>query len=170
MVTAASGSNFIGTRYCGNVISANSREGVMLTGGTAGSLVQDNLIGTDAAGVLDLGNASDGIYVGSSANQIGGRRRGMGNLVSGNGGNGIYLYNTQGNYVGRNMVGTDGGGSRAIRNDKAGIILSHTSQTTATGNYVAFNGQYGIQATSSSANQVVHNRVFSNAGPEIDLG
>jgi titin len=169
MVTFGAGMNFIGGRYRGNVISANTREGIMLSAGTGPSLVQNNLIGTDAGGRLDLGNGLDGVYVGSSGNQVGGRRHGMGNLISGNGGNGIYLYNTSGNYVGRNMVGTDGGGTKKIPNAASGIVLSKTSLTTATGNLVAFNGQYGIRGSSNSKDQILRNLVHSNDGTEIDL-
>jgi titin len=171
MVTDSAGINFIGGRYkFGNLISGNTHEGIYLGSGTKGSIVQGNKIGTDAAGTLDLGNATDGIYVGSNGNQIGGRLRGMGNLVSGNNGNGIYLNNTSGNYVGRNSVGTDGSGKKKLANTRTGIVMSHVSKSIVRQNMVAYNGGYGLKANSSTGNAVSKNTVINNDGPEIDMG
>jgi titin len=171
MVTDHAGTNLVGGRYrLGNVISANSKEGIFLGADTAGTIVHGNKVGTDAGGTLDLGNASDGIYVTSAANQIGGRKRGMGNLVSGNGGNGIYLNGATGNYVGRNLVGVDGSGRRKLANAKTGIVVANTRITTVRDNVVAFNGGYGVKVSAGGDNPVVRNSVYSNLGPEIDLG
>ncbi|MBV9469993.1 MAG: DUF11 domain-containing protein, partial [Abitibacteriaceae bacterium] len=52
--------------------------------------IQGNFIGTNADGSGALGNVNDGILlVGADSTQIGGTASGQGNLISGNGGNGI---------------------------------------------------------------------------------
>ena len=168
-VTDSAGTNFIGGAYAGNVISGNG-QGVVLSGGTQPSIVQGNKIGTDATGTKKIANASDGIYVGSSQNQIGGKKRGTGNIVSGNGGDGIRINNSSGNLVRRNIVGADAGGTNALANAKNGILLVNTNTTPVRGNTVAFNGGHGVQVASGVDNPVVSNSIHSNGGLEINLG
>jgi parallel beta-helix repeat protein len=76
----------------GNVISAStlfgpgSGHGLVIFGQAANTLVQGNLIGVDAAGTADLGNAGDGVLVSLSASyggtQIGGTTVGAGNVIA----------------------------------------------------------------------------------------
>jgi parallel beta-helix repeat protein len=76
----------------GNVISGNSGNGILLAAGTTGVIIQGNDIGTNANSAANLGNGADGIRVDSSSgNKIGGMTKGAGNVISGNGGNGITL-------------------------------------------------------------------------------
>ena len=83
-VAATIGGSAPGT---GNVISGNE-VGIYLSG--TGVSVQGNFIGTDASGMLDLGNAFDGIFVDNgSGNTIGGTAAGAGNVISGNGNSGV---------------------------------------------------------------------------------
>jgi parallel beta-helix repeat protein len=79
----------------GNVISANGRHGIR-TGKGKGTIIQGNVIGSDAAGTLHLGNQGDGIRLGTSgvglqsfADVIGGSLAGLGNFIAFNHGNGI---------------------------------------------------------------------------------
>ena len=78
-VTVTDGADeFIGQGLAGNVISGNTKEGVCLTAGTSGTVVWGNFIGTDVSGMHKIAYAADGIFVASSGNQIGGRKRGTG--------------------------------------------------------------------------------------------
>jgi titin len=79
----------------GNVISSNLLRGIRIAGtGTSGNLVEGNNIGTNAAGTSPLGNASDGVRFdfGASGNTLGGPGPGAGNLIMGNGGNGVTIW------------------------------------------------------------------------------
>ena len=77
----------------GNVISGNFAEGIFLTGGAGGNLVQGNLIGLSAAGTNALPNGFDGIsFSGASSNIIGGVVSTTRNVISGNNYNGIGMY------------------------------------------------------------------------------
>ncbi len=76
----------------GNVIAGNIGNGIMLAAGATGMVIEGNYIGTNASSAANLGNGADGIRIDSSSgNTIGGTATGAGNVISGNGGNGITL-------------------------------------------------------------------------------
>ena len=56
-------------------------------------MVEGNYIGINVSGSAALGNRASGvaIYAGASANTIGGKVAGAGNVISGNGSNGVYI-------------------------------------------------------------------------------
>ena len=168
-VTDSAGTNFIGGAHAGNVISGNA-QGIVLSSGTAPSIVQGNKIGTDASGMKKIANAGDGVIVSSVENQIGGKKRGTGNIISGNGGDGLRIQNSRGNLVRRNVIGADATGLKALPNAKNGVLLVSTSVTHVRGNTIAFNGGHGVQVASGVDNPVVSNSIHSNAGLEINLG
>jgi parallel beta-helix repeat protein len=104
----------------GNVISGNGGFGVFITG--SGTIIQGNLIGTDATGMHALGNAIDGIAAppsGLGNILIGGTALGAGNVISGNGGFGV-ISNVSGTTIQGNLVGTNSTGSAAIPNGTSG--------------------------------------------------
>ncbi len=69
----------------GNVISANQGNGIDTAGNTARLWVAGNKIGTDATGLLELGNQQNGINLASSTNSIGGTVAGATNIIEYNG-------------------------------------------------------------------------------------
>ncbi len=106
-----------------NLISGNNDDGVNLTGaGATGNLIHHNVIGLSAAG-QPLGNAGDGIKVGSTASQ----NEISDNIIAANALNGIYLEsgttNPTGIYMARNslygngLLGIDLGGDGVTLND-----------------------------------------------------
>src|SRR5207237_417225 len=134
--------NMIGGTALGarNVISANGfggafnpNAGVAIGGsGATGNHVEGNFIGTDVSGTSALGNNTAGVTVASGAAGLGSARSGIAidggidnivggtslaarNVVSGNGGNGIFVLaeNTtiQGNLIGLNPSGSAGLGN-----------------------------------------------------------
>ena len=76
-----------------NVISGNTRRGVLLWWYAAENSVIGNLIGTAADGTTSLGNALHGISIESFAtdNTIGGINAGEGNVIANNGGAGVLI-------------------------------------------------------------------------------
>ncbi|HEV3447665.1 MAG TPA: right-handed parallel beta-helix repeat-containing protein [Gemmataceae bacterium] len=145
----------------GNVISGNSGNGIEIAGvGTSNNLVQGNSIGTNDAGTGALPNANDGVLlvlVGSGGNHIGGSIPGSGNLISGNGKNGIHAVGLAsfGNLIQGNEIGTDTTGELAIPNHLNGVLINNTSgymiggTSVAAGNLISGNNQDGIQITGS---------------------
>ena len=162
IVTDNAGLNFIGAARAGNIIAANN-QGIVLTSGCDATLVQGNYIGTDVTGTRDFGNATDGIYVGSSRNQIGGRKRGTGNLISGNNGDGVRVNNSVGNLIRRNIIGASAT-AQSLRNVGNGVLLMNTKDTPVRGNIIAHNGGDGVKVSGGSNNSVVLNSIYSNSG------
>ncbi len=75
-----------------DVISGNILNGIHLYDDSNQNLILGNFVGTNAAGTAALGNGQEGIAVDSgSDNTIGGTAAGAGNVVSGNGGEGVSL-------------------------------------------------------------------------------
>ena len=96
LIDGATGTQLGGTETGqGNIISANQSNGIETQGDTAGLLVMGNDIGTDATGLMSLGNRLNGITLGSSMDTIGGTVAGAGNTIdfngSGSSGAGIQL-------------------------------------------------------------------------------
>ena len=92
----SSRNNVIGGTASGsrNLISGNQGQGIFL--GTSGGLpsnnvVEGNLIGTDAGGTNDVGNAGAGVAVESSSNVIGGSTPIASNTIAFNGGAGVQV-------------------------------------------------------------------------------
>ncbi|MFO1351110.1 MAG: Calx-beta domain-containing protein [Gammaproteobacteria bacterium] len=113
-----------------NVISGNQRHGILVTGsGTHSVLIRNNFIGVPdptMLGVLNLGNAGDGIQIYSaSSNRIGGPGSLDDNVIAGNGRNGIALRNGAlnngwSNLITRNQIYGNTQGGTGI-----GIDLEH---------------------------------------------
>ena len=148
----------------GNVISANLLSGVFLIDpGVRGNRVQGNLIGTDSSGGADLENGRMGVRVEASANTIGGSSPGAGNVISGNGENGIYLFSaaTSNNVVQGNLIGTDVTGTTGLGNTRAGIGIENAPSNTIGGsisgarNVISGNRDMGIYLQGAGATRNV---------------
>jgi len=92
VVNGGSGNTVGGTSAAArNLISGNHWAGVVLWS-SGGNLVLGNRIGTDASGTQMLANLEEGVYLGfTDSNLVGGVSSGAGNLISGNGESGIVL-------------------------------------------------------------------------------
>ena len=167
------------TPGAGNVISANTGVGVQfITVGTV-NLIQGNLIGTDASGSNDLGNGSAGVAI-TEANDctIGGTVAGAGNVISGNGAEGVRLNSptATGNRVQGNKIGTRADGTTPLPNSLQGVRVLNSSSnntiggTAGQGNIIAFNLANGVAVETGTGNLIQSNSIFSNGSLGIDLG
>jgi hypothetical protein len=125
-----------------NVISANGRFGVNITGsGTSGNTVEGNFIGTNGSGTAPLGNGSSGVQIGAGAsfNTVGGTAAGAQNVISGNKGSGIIITGTgvAGNLVEGNFIGTNVAGTATVANKLHGVLLSAKASNNTVGGTVA---------------------------------
>jgi titin len=144
-VAAGASDNTIGgtAAGAGNLISGNKQHGVMLRdAGTNNNVVQGNLIGTDATGMVGLSNGTNGdyggvaIFSGASNNLIGGTTAGARNVISGNenAGFGISDPTTTGNRIQGNYIGTNITGTAAIPNgEPGGAVFGGATNTTIGG-------------------------------------
>lgn len=152
-----------------NVISGNGGAGVFLQQ-TTGCLVQGNQLGTDATGTVGLGNILAGVTIeGATNNTIGGTLSGAGNVIAGNGQDGVYLTNSVGNAVQGNWIGLDGGGDTALANGFNGVtFVSSTNNTVGgtlagSGNVISGNAFHGVSVREqASANTVSGNLIGLN--------
>lgn len=153
-----------------NIISGNTHIGVQIDrSGADFNIVAGNYIGTDATGNTALGNGMFGVSVQDEAqnNTIGGTAPGAGNVISGNGHNGVSLTNSSGNgnlFQG-NLIGTNADGTAAVPNGVYGIQIGSSSNhtiggtTPGAGNVISGNLGEGIFLIGSGAN---HNTIQGN--------
>lgn len=143
------------------------------------------VIGTDAAGTQGFANLGNGVEIRGRNNVIGSAAVGGGNLISGNGYDGVIVarYDAQpsGNQIIGNRIGTDATGTAAIANGLNGVAIYASGcqvggANTAEGNTIAYNILAGVRVgsyyfDSSSVNNLIRaNSIFRNGGLGIDLG
>lgn len=158
VVTGGASQNSIGgaTASAGNTISGNGIDGITISGSeTSENSIQGNRIGTNSAGTTALPNIGYGISVlqGATDNSIGGPLAGAGNLISGNGADGIAFADlgTSRNEVQGNLIGTDVLGNVAISNFFAGVVIGFGASENlvggtdaSAGNTISGNDTYGV--------------------------
>lgn len=143
-----------------NVISGNGKAGILLNGsGTRFNHILGNLIGTDATGLTKLGNAFAGVtFTGAVSNQIGMPMPDGGNVISGNGQDGLFLTtNSAGNVMQGNFIGVNVYGTNALGNGLNGITVNSASfnliggESAGAGNVISGNTNAGVWLVRSAA-------------------
>ncbi|MBN2085238.1 MAG: CSLREA domain-containing protein [Anaerolineales bacterium] len=172
---AAYGTNIqIGAAFEGgrNIISGNGGPGIAVVSTASDVKIQNNYIGTDAAGMGPLGN-SNGIEapntLGAPGLLIGGDPYSEGNLISGNDEIGVQIGNdvtVQGNKIGTDDSGSGplGNGTDGIKVDGYGNIIGGTGFF----NTIAFNGGHGVAVISGSGS-AIDNSILSNSIHDNDM-
>ncbi|QDU91273.1 Hemolysin, chromosomal [Pirellulimonas nuda] len=177
-------SNTVGGAAAGerNVISGNTQTGVGIENEAAdGNTVFGNLIGLNAAGTAALANGFDGVLVNSGAddNQIGGAAAGQGNVISGNGMNGVEMNDaaSTGNTVRGNRIGVAATTDAPLPNTGAGVLVTDAVGNPIGGaaageaNVIAFNTGGGVDVAGAATGASIRgNSFFGNVGLAIDLG
>ena len=178
-----------------NIISGNTVDGVQIDGGTWRGLEQRrpgqlHRRGCDrhrGRGQHQPGRRGIQHLVGPNTNNvIGGTAPGAGNVISGNGGDGVRIRDagTTGTLVQGNKIGTNAAGHgrhpqcRRRRPSRPGTSNNTVGGTAAgAGNLIAFNnsgntfGLGGIyfDARRGTGNSILGNAIYSNGGLGIDL-
>ena len=153
----------------GLVIDRFSDNGILIMH-TGGNVVQGNFIGTDVTGTTPLSNGGSGVVIAGAAsnNLIGGTEPGARNLISGNAGAGVSLWDagTTGNTIQGNFIGTDVTGTATLGNAGIGVALydgAANNQVGGTeagaGNLISGNSRAGVVMVSPGTNE---NRVQEN--------
>jgi hypothetical protein len=155
-----------------NVISGNEA-GVYLQDSATDTLIEGNFIGTDARGFKALGNEYDGVLLGGTMNTLGGKSSSAGNLISGNGrdgvSDGVYAGSQGYNTIQGNLIGTDSSGTVPLGNRQDGIDIGVSGDTVggttaALGNVISANEQYGIRISGNGSAILVEG---NNIGTDI---
>nr|WP_092381764.1 right-handed parallel beta-helix repeat-containing protein [Micromonospora phaseoli] len=173
------GDNRVGgfTTGAGNVISANGGDGVRLD--SNGHRVEGNLIGLGVDGATPLGNAGHGVLVHGDAHVIGGLTKESRNVISANGGAGVFLEtNADEIQVLGNAIGTDATLTANRGNGASGVLANGSGNTigstvpNAAPNVIAYNNGDGVTVQvplGSSSNALARNAIYANTGLGIDL-
>jgi titin len=166
-----------------NVISGNANNGIgILLLGDTGNAVLGNYIGTDVTGSSAVRNLLAGVRIQGTANFIGGATAGSGNVISGNGQQGVWLVGTNGSVTGNviqgNFIGLDVTGTNSLPNLNAGVGISGAAGNqvggTATGarNVISANGDAGVflVGNGTSGNQVQGNYIGTDLSGRLARG
>ena len=158
-----------------NIISSNSQDGIQInagSGGAANNVVENNYIGVDVNGTAGLGNGSQGVAVftgfANTNNVIGGTAANAGNLISGNGNDGVLIGNagTTGTLVQGNFIGTNAAGTAAIPNGRGVEIDVSASGNTiggaaaGAGNVISGNTTQGVFIHAASNNNTIQQNII----------
>lgn len=171
-----------------NIISGNTSNGIainVLDGVTpaANNLIQQNFIGTNAAGTAAVPNNIGAAITNASNNTI------VGNVISGNTNTGVFLNvlsasNTAANNtIQGNFIGTNAAGTAAIANGQQGVSLASVSNnliggaTASARNIISGNRGSGIfiqgnnvAGVDASANRIQGNFIGTDAAGTGALG
>ena len=143
-----------------DLISGNLQDGVHIINCANNNTVEGDYIGVNVDGTSALGNGYSGVAIfgGGCDNTIGGTASGSGNVISGNGQNGVYISDqgTIDNLVAGNDIGTDYTGSYAVPNSTGVLIQNGASCNT-------------IGANTPYTNFVPSNVISGNTGDGIDI-
>jgi parallel beta-helix repeat protein len=180
----------------GNTVSGNHNTGIYVSGASNnsttgvsdpgngnltadGNFIEGNHIGVGlgAGGRAQaIPNAVAGVILSNADdNRVGDTVAGAGNVISGNGLDGILLVNfAEGNTIASNLIGTDPTGSFALPNSADGVFLlavtqlpngttisGTISQNVVSGNTISGNNANGIElfGTNATYNQIEGNRI-----------
>jgi titin len=157
-----------------NILSGNGEQGVeIIDAFTANNVVMGNYIGTDSTGTIAVPNQIGGVVIADSAfgNQVGANSLGVpnaaeGNLISGNVGDGIWIFQSSDNRIAGNLIGTDATGRAALANTQHGVLLFAGAvrnliggTTPAARNVLSGNADSGVAILDAATTE---NRVFGN--------
>ncbi len=180
IIGASATANTIGgsTSAAANIISGNTQKGIEITdSGTSDNVVAGNTIGLNSSGTA-LANGGVGVDIVSSAsaNTIGGPSAGYRNVISGNSGGGIYLFDSTDDLIAGNYIGTDAAGTVAISNTLDGIDSGNGTgitiggTTSAARNVIAGNGSNNVEIDSDTADVVAGNYIGTDKTGTVALG
>jgi parallel beta-helix repeat protein len=169
-----SSNNIIGgtTAADRNTLYGNQEAGINIGDpASTGNQVLGNFIG-NAAGAAALGNET-GIVVRGSGNLIGTTAVGAGNIISGNGVNGVVLSGPNNRVLG-NLIGTDGSGMGVLGNHGAGVLVTGAGNIIGgtvpqARNVISGNSGSGV-ALSTDGNVVEGNFIGTDATGMAALG
>lgn len=149
----------------GNGINRNANDGKAQLHVLGSSQIQisGNYIGTDLSGDSVLPNSTAGVMVDNCSEVfIGDTIIGTGNLIAGNGSNGVKMINSTFVHLVENIVGTNFNGKRALPNGEHGICIDSSSNLFISGNLVSGNMNAGVRLRSSRDALLRANHIGAN--------
>ncbi len=152
-----------------NIVSGNMAYGIPAFGaGVSDNIIIGNYVGTDVSGTHAIPNTYGVLFDdGSHNNTLGGSTPAHRNILSGNSGYGVFIYNmgTHSNIVQGNYIGTDVTGLNAIPNAIGVVVDGAAYKHTIDNNIISANLQEGIyiHITGCDSTLVTRNKIGTNA-------
>ena len=153
----------------GNLVSGNGANGVLLTNGATGNVLSGNFVGTSGSGNTALGNKLDGVaIVNANGNSLLGCTFQQDpfvfyNVLSGNGGNGLRITNSNDTTVQANFMGVGANNASVVANGGDGLLISGSSKNTQVGgviplgNVISGNNRNGIELRDTASGFISFN-------------
>ena len=171
----------------GNLISGNLQNGVLIDSYSELTVLSGNFIGTNNVGTLAVPNGGDGVNISNANNNqlIGCTFEDNPfiyyNVLSGNGRNGLYIYNSNAILVQANFFGAGANNASMVPNNENGIYVGGTSAGVQVGgviplgNVSAGNKKNGIYVTGTASGFTTFNTfgglyAFQGAAPNEENG
>jgi hypothetical protein len=141
----------------GNLVSGNAGHGILINGRSRYNMLNGNFVGTTADGDAAIGNGLDGVNItDADRNTLQGCKFTNNpfvyyNVVSGNGGNGLRISNSDNIVVQANFFGVGANNTTVVANRLDGILVDGTSTNVQVGgviplgNVVSGNTRNGIE-------------------------
>ena len=147
------------TRTDGNVISGNTKDGILIDSAAAiDNIVEGNFIGTNVTATAAVPNDGAGVEIMEGSATVGGTVTAAGNVISGNMSDGILIEST-GTLVAANLIGTDVTGTTSLPNQGDGVDIGGGASnimiggtSPATRNIISGNTMNGILIDSAATN------------------
>lgn len=166
----------------GNLISGNRGNGVLINGKATRNILSGNFVGTNASGNAPLGNRLDGVAIdGADGNDVIGCTYPQSpfvfyNVLSGNGGNGLRVTNSNDVTVHANFMGVGANNASIVANRGNGMLVSGRSRNTQVGgviplgNVISGNDRNGIEVRDQASGFISFNTfggvyAFGGAAP-----
>ncbi|MFH0866482.1 MAG: hypothetical protein V1904_09810, partial [Bacteroidota bacterium] len=159
-----------------NIVSGNFAYGIPIIGVYAMyNKIYGNYIGTDVNGTTAIPNTYGVLFDdGSSYNIVGGDSDPYRNIISGNSGYGVFVYNngTNNNIVKGNYIGTDKTGTIAVPNGNGIVIDGAPIYNYIDNNVISGNAQQGIDihSTYTDNNVITRNKIGTDYTGQQALG
>jgi len=173
----------IGNSTAGNLISGNTFDGIFFASGGGSNFIAPvtilhNIIGLDAAGVNILGNGLTGVRgCCTTLATIGSTGANEGNVISGNGDEGIFIYTALNVTIQGNVIGLRADGSDVRGNGSAGVIVDASTGVTIGGtqagarNVISGNSTDGVIFRNTNVNSTISgNYIGTDVTGTVDLG
>jgi hypothetical protein len=154
-----------------NIISGNTKSGVLLSNGSANNTLFGNLIGTDDLGTTAIPNGQGGVQIinGANNNTITGSTFTQ-SIISGNTGYGVLISDatTSNNKIFKSLIGVGDDGTTAVPNTQGGILIRNDANQNVIGeanqgNVISGNTGYGVRVGGSSGfTQTNQNKIIGN--------
>lgn len=158
-----------------NLVSGNVAYGIPVFGaGCNNNIIIGNYIGTDITGSVAIPNTYGVLFDdGACYNMLGGKKIGATNLISGNSGYGVFIYNnsTNSDTVVGNLIGTNHSGLGSLPNSNGLVIDGIPKYHIIDSNVISGNSQNGIviHATGTNENIITRNCIGTDFSGSIAI-